>query len=57
MPTPGGVKMGILNARIRNKKLKDSVNFEGQKTSQKIPQKMTGNHPEGAVGASLMRRK
>lgn len=38
VPTPGGVKMGILNARIRNKKWKDSVNFEGQKISQKILQ-------------------
>lgn len=57
MPTPRGVKMGILNARIRNKKVKDSVNFEGQKISQKIPQKMPGNPPEGTVGASLMRKK
>ena len=57
MPTPRGVRMGILNARIRDKKGKDSVNFEGQKISQKIAHKMPGNHPEGAVGASLMRRK
>ena len=57
MPTPRGVRMGILNARIRDKKGKDSVNFEGQKISQKIAQKMPGNHPEGAVGASLMMRK
>ena len=45
MPTPRGVKMGILNARIRDKKGKDSVNFKGQKISQKIAQKITQREP------------